>query len=116
MPSMKLRILKYWNDPDDGACSGPVEVLEWNSTREDGPPGVAIVRHEGDPIECEFKVFLDELSEGPESLRTVRRIIEDPDPPRCSACGGLWPCRDAGGFHMSYGELRALVERQDGND
>ena len=75
-----------WNDPDDGACSGNVEVLS-PGPADGAPPSFDMpvtVRRVGQPENDTFQVLLGELGEPRRFYKTTVTftvLSEEPIPP-----------------------------------
>ena len=71
-----------WNDPDDGACSGNVEVLVTND--DFAGDEYCIVRRVGQPENDNFEVLRSELSDPRRFYKTTVTftvLSEEPIPP-----------------------------------
>jgi hypothetical protein len=74
-----------WNDPDDGACSGNVEVLSSRKVWLSFPEDVTVtVRRVGQPENDTFEVLRSELSDPRRFYKTTVTftvLSEEPIPP-----------------------------------
>ena len=104
-------VLVVGTDPFMSRLGLGTSVAAWACEPADLLSCLAWVENRGDLLR--LRIIHDEKRWRPKADH-VHVYLWRPSPPQCIACGDRWPCRNAGGVHMSVDECRARANAANG--